>query len=163
MTALLRPAADADLGAIGALHYYSRASAYAHFLSPEALDYGSPEVLGEWWAERWNWEAGTHRLTVADDDGEIAGFSYVGPSPEDDVRELYGLHVAPDQVGTGVGRLLMVDALAHLGPHAVLWVLDRNERARRFYERGGWVADGVTRDETMGGEMTHQLRYTKKV
>jgi ribosomal protein S18 acetylase RimI-like enzyme len=161
MTVQLRPAADDDLYAVGALHYRSRAAAYAHFLSPEALSYGSPQALGEWWAERYKWERDTHRMTVADDDGEIVGFSYVGPSPDDGVRELYGLHVAPEQVGTGLGRLLMTDALTALGDHAVLWVLDRNERARRFYERGGWYADGVTRDETMGGEPTHQVRYTK--
>jgi GNAT superfamily N-acetyltransferase len=119
--------------------------------------------MGEWWSERWKWEGDTHRLTVADDDGEIVGFSYVGPSPDEGVRELYGLHVAPQQVGTGVGRLLMVNALAHLGPRAVLWVLDGNDRARRFYERGGWVADGMTRDETMGGEPTRQLRYSRSV
>jgi ribosomal protein S18 acetylase RimI-like enzyme len=163
MTAQLRPAADGDLLAVGALHHSSRASAYAHFLSPEALTFGSPEALGEWWSERWTWERDTHRLTVADAGGEIVGFSYVGPSPDEGVRELYGLHVAPQQIGTGVGRLLMVDALAHLGPRAVLWVLDGNDLARRFYERGGWVADGVTRDETMGGEPTHQLRYSRSV
>jgi hypothetical protein len=53
----------------------------------------------------------------------------------------------------------MLDALPHLGAYAVLWVLEGNARARRFYERGGWAADGTTRDEPMGGEMTHQLRY----
>jgi ribosomal protein S18 acetylase RimI-like enzyme len=163
MTAQLRPAADADLLAVGALHYYSRASAYADFLSPEALTYGSPEVLGEWWAERWKWENDTHQLTVAADGGAVVGFSYTGPSPDDGVRELYAIHVAPEQVGTGVGKLLMVNALTQLGPHAVLWVLDGNTRARRFYERGGWSADGVSRDETIGGEPTHQLRYTRRV
>lgn len=160
MTAELRPAADGDLFAVGALHHRSRASAYAPFLSPAALSFGSPEVMGEWWAERYKWEAETHRLTVADDAGEIVGFSYVGPSPDDGVSELYAIHVSPEQVGTGVGKLLMTDALAHLGDHAVLWVLEQNERARRFYERGGWHADGVTRDEDIGGEPTHQLRYT---
>jgi ribosomal protein S18 acetylase RimI-like enzyme len=121
--------------------------------------------MGEWWTERWKWERDTHRLTVAVDgdrlgDGEqVVGFSYVGPSEEDGVRELYAIHVDPGHLGGGVGKLLMVDALEHLGDHAVLWVLEGNARARRFYERGGWRADGVTRDEEMGGEPTHQLRY----
>jgi hypothetical protein len=56
----------------------------------------------------------------------------------------------------------MLDALPHLGDHAVLWVLEGNARARRFYERGGWFADGTSRDEAMGGEPTHQLRYSRK-
>jgi len=161
MTAQLRPATDDDLMAVGALHHRSRASAYAGFLSPSALTFGSPQAMGEWWSERWKWEQETHRLTVADDAGEIVGFSYVGPTLEDGVRELYAIHVAPEQVGSGVGRLLMVDALEHLGDHAVLWVLEKNARARSFYEQGGWSADGTTRDLEMGGEMTHQLRYSK--
>ncbi|WP_051864524.1 GNAT family N-acetyltransferase [Streptosporangium roseum] len=64
-------------------------------------------------------------------------------------------------MGTGVGRALMDDALPHLGPRAVLWVLEGNERARRFYEEAGWSADDVTRDAPMGGELTHQLRYAR--
>jgi len=162
MTAHLRPGADPDLAAVGALHYRSRAAAYAEILSPAALAFGSPAVLGEWWAERWKWERETHRLTVAADAGEVVGFSYVGPSFDEGVRELYAIHVDPAFVGSGVGKLLMLDALPHLGDQAVLWVLEGNARARRFYERGGWFADGTSRDEAMGGEPTHQLRYSRK-
>jgi hypothetical protein len=53
--------------------------------------------------------------------------------------------------------------LAAYGSSAVLWVLEPNVRARRFYERGGWAFDGTTRDEEMGGEMTHQLRYARRL
>jgi hypothetical protein len=53
----------------------------------------------------------------------------------------------------------MLDALPFLGPRAYLWVLAENARARRFYERGGWTADGVTRTEAIGGEPVLQLRY----
>jgi hypothetical protein len=35
--------------------------------------------------------------------------------------------------------------------HAVLWVLDQNTRARRFYEREGWMADGGVKTETVTG------------
>jgi hypothetical protein len=55
----------------------------------------------------------------------------------------------------------MLDALAHLGPRAVLWVLAQNERARRFYERGGWHADGVTRAGSIGPVETLQVRYSR--
>src|SRR5690349_627076 len=162
MSVLLRPAADGDPLAIGALHFHSRATAYAGILSPEALAYGSPEALGEWWAERWKWEGETHRLTVAVDGDTLAGFTYLGPSEQDGVAELYAIHAGPAYVGTGVGRLLMLDALpalAGLGDRAVLWVLAANGRARRFYERGGWAPDGTTRTEAIGGEPVAQVRY----
>jgi len=165
MTVRLRPAADGDLPAIGALHFHSRATAYAGILSPEALAYGSPEAMGEWWAERWRWERETHRLTVAVDGVTLAGFTYLGPSEQDGVAELSAIHADPAYVGTGVGLLLMRDALpalALIGDRAVLWVLDANTRARRFYERGGWVADGVTRTESIGGEPVLQRRYERR-
>lgn len=159
MTVLLRPAADDDLFRIGALHYRSRAAAYASILSPEALTAGSPEAMGAWWAERWKWERDTHRLTVAVDGDDLAGFTYLGPSEEEGATELYAIHADPAYVGTGVGKALMLDALPHLGPRAYLWVLAENAPARRFYERGGWVADGTTRTEAIGGEPVRQLRY----
>jgi GNAT superfamily N-acetyltransferase len=77
------------------------------------------------------------------------------------VRELYAIHVDPAYLGTGVGRALMADALPRLGDRAVLWVLEQNARARRFYERGGWEFDGTTREEPMGGVPTRQLRYAR--
>jgi GNAT superfamily N-acetyltransferase len=161
MTVHLRTGNDRDWAEVGALHYRSRAAAYAHFLTPAALNVGSPAALGQWWAERWNWERETHRLTVAVAGGRIVGFTYLGPSDVPGVIELSAIHVEPSLVGTGIGALLMADALPHLGDRAVLWVLDLNDRARRFYERGGWVFDGTTRDEWMGGQMTHQLRYSR--
>ena len=73
---------------------------------------------------------------------------------------MYAIHVEPSFVGTGVGRALMVDAMPHLGDRAVLWVVDGNSRARRFYSKGGWFPDGVTREAPMGGVTTHHLRYS---
>jgi hypothetical protein len=42
---------------------------------------------------------------------------------------------------------------------ALLWVLEGNERAQRFYAGGGWDADGATkRDEHLGFPMD-EVRY----
>ena len=158
---VLRTGEEFDLMGIGALHYRSRAAAYAHFLPPEALNFGSAEALGEWWSERWKWEREDHRLTVAVRGDRLVGFTYLGPDEEPGAMLLSAIHVDPEYVGGGVGKLLMLDALEHLGDRAVLWVLADNDRARRFYERGGWDFDGTTRDEKMGGVATHQLRYRR--
>jgi GNAT superfamily N-acetyltransferase len=166
MTFVLRTGNNRDWPAVGDLHHRSRADAYRGILSDEARAYGSGAAMGEYWSERGKWEAETHRLTVAERDGRIIGFSYLGPSEEDGVGELCAIHVDPAEIGTGVGRELMRDALVHLaglGDRAVLWVLDGNDRARRFYAKAGWSPDGVTRDEVMGGDPTHQLRYSRSV
>jgi GNAT superfamily N-acetyltransferase len=165
MSASLRTAEDFDLFGVGSLHFRSRSAAYAHLLSPEALASQSAKALGAWWSERWKWENETHRLTVAVDDGDLVGFTYVGPSETEGAAELYAIHVDPVLVGTGVGRLLMANALEQLteigGERAVLWVLEENERARRFYDRGGWRPDGETRVEAVGGVPVPQLRYSR--
>jgi ribosomal protein S18 acetylase RimI-like enzyme len=167
MSISLRAAVDGDLPAVGALHCRSRRAAYAHILPAETLGSLSAEALGAWWTERRRWEGETHQLTVAEADGRVVGFSYVGPSETEGATELYAIHVEPDLIGTGAGRLLMVDALERLaamgGDRAVLWVLEDNERARGFYDRGGWAADGTTRMEPVGGEPVPQLRYSRRL
>ena len=80
MSVSLRTGENFDLVAVGALHYRSRGAAYAEILSAETLAFSSPAALGEWWSERWRWERETHRLTIAEADGWVAGFTYTGPS-----------------------------------------------------------------------------------
>jgi ribosomal protein S18 acetylase RimI-like enzyme len=64
------------------------------------------------------------------------------------VAELYALYVRPAWWSTGTGRALMERVLARTGAAGyqaiTLWVLRDNERARRFYERAGFVPDGAT-------------------
>ncbi|GIF06525.1 GNAT family N-acetyltransferase [Actinoplanes siamensis] len=164
MTVVLRPAAESDPARVGVLHQCSRVAAYSGFLPLDVLESRGAEFFSEWWTERWRWERDTHRLTVAEEDGELAGFTYIGPSETPDAAELYAIHVDPARTGTGIGRALMVQALADLpaigGSRAVLWVLTENHTARAFYENGGWKPDGETRTEPINDLPASQLRYT---
>lgn len=167
MTILLRPAVATDLMAVGALHQRSRQAAYQGVVPDEALAAAPAEALGWWWVERWPWERDTHLMTVAERSGQLVGFSYVGPHELDETGfgELYAIHLDPAEQGRGVGRALMIDALATLHgrgwPRAALWVLAGNTHAREFYQRGGWVADGVERTGNIGPALTRQLRYVR--
>jgi hypothetical protein len=40
-----------------------------------------------------------------------------------------------------------------------LWVLDTNERARRFYEARGWRADGTSKSDASRGSPVVEVRY----
>ena len=109
---------------------------------------------------------GPVRLLVADLDGTVAGFVAFGPSSEAGVAELYALNVDPDRWSRGVGRALLRAATAALAAEgfadAVLWVAPSNQRARYLYESEGWVADGVDRDEDVGGVTVAEVRYHRR-
>jgi GNAT superfamily N-acetyltransferase len=76
---------------------------------------------------------------------EVAPLTKAGLTGE--TGEVYALYVAPDWWSTGTGRSLMAAALTALSQtgyrRAALWVLAGNARARRFYERAGFTADGA--------------------
>jgi ribosomal protein S18 acetylase RimI-like enzyme len=42
---------------------------------------------------------------------------------------------------------------------ATLWVLESNDRARRFYELAGWKPDGTTASERIDCALLPTVRY----
>ncbi|WP_232820203.1 N-acetyltransferase [Brachybacterium sp. YJGR34] len=65
-------------------------------------------------------------------------------------RELSVLYLDPDWFGSGLARALAEEILQ--GEGASVWVAEDNPRARRFYEKLGFVADGATHvEEQLGG------------
>jgi RimJ/RimL family protein N-acetyltransferase len=42
-----------------------------------------------------------------------------------------------------------------------LWVFRDNARARRFYEKAGFTADGAEERSELGGAVLHDVRYTR--
>ncbi|WP_405589414.1 GNAT family N-acetyltransferase [Streptomyces sp. NBC_01190] len=102
-------------------------------------------------------------------DGEIVGWAAFGPyrgEPETTADgELYALYVRPDRIGTGVGRALIaavIDRSAGLGRRRLLlWVLADNHRARGFYARAGFTADGAETTDRYDGLPLTELRYVR--
>jgi RimJ/RimL family protein N-acetyltransferase len=124
----------------------------------DALDIDEHERI--WW--RVADTEGT-AVFVAEDGGTIVGFASVGPCrTEASSGELYAIYVRPSSWGSGAGQALMDAAVAWLGERwteAVLWVAEANPRARRFYERCGWVPDGARVDEVMPGAHVPEVLY----
>lgn len=169
MTVTLRPGTVDDLIAVGALHQRSRVAAYAPLLTTEQLTEPTPAALGQYWRERWSHERADHVLTVAERDGHLVGFSYLGPDDQGDpvTGLLHAVYLEPAERGRGLGRMLMADALAEMRSRgwrvAALWVLRQNGPARRFYERGGWRPTGVTQEELIGSTPAVLLRYRREL
>lgn len=95
---------------------------------------------GEWWVE------GMRKLTwfVAEEDGELAGV--VAGLPSTDHPEIVSMWVEPAARGTGVADELLQSVIAWAEQEGAdgicLAVAEGNDRARRFYERAGFVPSG---------------------
>lgn len=172
MDARIRDGGPADLAAVAELHALSRRVTYRGIIPAAQLRATTGPRLRRSWVERVARESGTHRLYLAEAGGELRGFLYLGPGDEVErvppgTGVLYAIHVHPDAQGRGIGRALMDRCLRTFAEwryaRAILWVLDGNDRARRFYERTGWRHDGTVRESPIDATLTRQLRYVRSV
>ncbi|MFF3323516.1 GNAT family N-acetyltransferase [Streptomyces sp. NPDC002889] len=118
-------------------------------------------------------ERGRGRVTnvVAVRAGAVVGWGCIGPSRDEGATaeqgELYAIYVLPEQVSTGVGRALMAQlnrrAEADGFRSMRLWVLKENDRARRFYERAGFLPDGAEEPYDVEGVAVPEVRYVRQL
>jgi GNAT superfamily N-acetyltransferase len=121
----------------------------------------------ELWRHELAVEAADRTPWVALIDERLVGFANGGLSRDagsgPGTAEVYQLYVAPDCWGGGIGSSLLRHVSKDLRDHgfsaAEVWVVDGNERARRFMEHHGWAADGTARPEECGGVTVQQVRY----
>ena len=91
----------------------------------------------------------------------ICAFSSPGLA---DWGELVSLYAHPDYWGQGYGSAVMKEVLRRLNtagyPGCFLYVLRENDRARRFYEKHGFVWDGHSLEMALTADTTlTDLRY----
>ncbi|WP_439377634.1 GNAT family N-acetyltransferase [Amycolatopsis lexingtonensis] len=127
-------------------------AAYAGLLPDGFLARLSAEEQAATWAER---IAGGGRVLVLEEAGAVAGFAAFAPD------QLYALYLLPRYWGRGLGRALHDRVLGELSGDAVLWVLATNERAKAFYVRQGWRADGETAAEPLDDVMLDVVRFRR--
>ena len=131
---MIRPAAADDASAIGEL--FARARDEMTYL-PRIPDDVRP-LLGERFLAK-------AELWVAEEGGEVVGFAGVSGS------ELTHLYTDPPAQNRGVGTALLEHVKSLRPEHVVLWVFQKNEGARRFYERHGFrlvrLTDGAANME----------------
>ncbi len=158
---VIRRGAAADAEGVARVQIETWQAAYAHALPFEQLQALSIEEAVER-HRRWP------PTFVAEHGGQIVGFVSVGSSRDPDTdAELFAIYVLPEHWGTGVGRTLIEsgeEELRTLGhEEAILWVLDDNPRARRFYELAGWSVDGAAREIRIFGFDISEVRYAKRL
>jgi GNAT superfamily N-acetyltransferase len=165
----IRHADASDAMAIGLVHVRSWQATYRGRFPQEYLDGLDPAHRGKGWRRYLEGGPGDREAQlIASIDEHIVGFANLGPSRDEDANgdgEVRAIYLLPERWAQGVGRDLMavgLETLAGFGfERAALWVLDTNERARRFYDAGGWTPDGATkRDDRFGFPIT-EVRYRR--
>jgi GNAT superfamily N-acetyltransferase len=171
----IRAATVDDARAVAEVHNEGWRWGYRGLVPQAVLD----DRDDDWSEQRWvhaftdGWHEGEATFLAEDDDGHAIGMISCGPAaqnygppPPEGFGEVYALYLRDGVQGTGVGRALLERGVEHLRSagfaRAVLWVIDGNERARRFYETDGWRADGETGRHRFdaGGEIA-VVRYAR--
>jgi GNAT superfamily N-acetyltransferase len=161
----IRPATRSDADGITDVQVASWRAGYAHVFPDTVLYADDFDSSRRSFWNAWRFAPG-HRIAVAtitgahaddgahdDADDKVVAFASYGPERErarghTGRGELWAFYLHPDAWGTGVADELIahveVRLMAEGFDSAVLWVLDDNPRARRFYERHGWAPTGIT-------------------
>jgi RimJ/RimL family protein N-acetyltransferase len=142
---LIMPASEADAPAIATVWHRSALVGYEGIFPPTA----PPPTLQALTARTRKAIAsqGRHGMVLVacrnDPDRTVVGTVTAVADPREGSRaRIQRLYVDPGYWGRGIGRGLHDRALEHLEDAGfrvvVLWVLERNVRARAAYERWGW-------------------------
>jgi GNAT superfamily N-acetyltransferase len=143
----VRPAILDDADAIATVHHTAWVQTYSGLLPAEHWESDTVARRRERWQNRLMSETPGHPV-VAVVEERVVGFTQAGlargkngvPAVRPD--ELWSLYVLAVKHGTGIGALLLEAVLSPESP-AELWVAEANPRARRFYEKHGFAADGA--------------------
>jgi GNAT superfamily N-acetyltransferase len=163
----IRLAEPDDAFAVAKVHIRSWQVAYRDLLPSHYLDQLCPEDR----AHRYdfaNTDAHAPQTILAVEGSRILGFATTSPSRHGDLEyqgELCALYVDPEFWGKQIGRVLVSAARARLVTsgfrEALLWVLDGNARAERFYQNDGWVPDEAQRSDMVWGVTVDEVRYVR--
>jgi len=163
----IRRARVEDAAPLARVHVATWQAAYEHVFGAERLAAVGAERRVQVWERSLREPAAHDAVFVAEvEDAGLVGFASVGScrdGPDTPGGELYALYVLPEAWGSGAGSALLAAGMTALRgagyDEAILWVLEDNPRARRFYEREGWRPDGGRRTGEHLGVRTVEVRY----
>lgn len=161
----IRRANKNDAPALAAILTQSWKEAYAHILPTAELDSAADKerytaVFTSMAQNRAN------TFLLAHCSGVPCGMLLFCPARDEDLpsfAEIVALYALQEYWGCGLGQELMERALDEIQPQyagAALWVFQDNARARRFYEKFGFVPDGKQKTENFS-KKPQSVRYVK--
>ncbi|WP_018349686.1 GNAT family N-acetyltransferase [Longispora albida] len=166
---IVREMTAADIPAVSRLRLDGWHAAYRGLIPQSYLDGMSAEADAEWRAGFFARSRDTVTDFVAEVDGTLGGWLSAGPARgcPGGTGEIYAVYARPDLIGTGVGRALVSEAHGWAAGRGftsiVLWVLDGNARAERFYRLAGYEPDGAVQADDYDGTELKELRYSRRL
>jgi L-amino acid N-acyltransferase YncA len=166
-TWLLRPARKDDALPIARVFVRSWQAAYRGHMPDSFVNGPTVEGTAKRWRRRLSGKHQDKETWVVEGDGAVVGFARTGPCRDADAGpawgEVYTIYLSPEWWGRGAGRTLFAHAVESLSARdfrpLVVWVVESNRRARRFYEQAGCRLDGVTKAGTQHGAENRRVRY----
>ena len=142
-------------------------SGYKGIIPDDFLDNLSVEEKAEKTRKYMNESEGNPYYCAVYDNKIIGNLVIIKSRDEDKTNtgEIVAFYLLEEFWGKGYGREMMdfaIEKLTNAGyDEIILWVLEENKRARRFYEKCGFVFDG-TKKEIIIGKPLIEVRYTLK-
>ena len=149
----IRNAMPEDMPLLGHIMAASFHSAFSAFISTETLDACAQQESCSALLTGVFQEGEMHILV-----GEHSGMLVWQRTNEG--AEIVAIHSLPESWGTGLGHAMLKTALEQIGDGPVhLWAFKENSRARRFYEKHGFLWDGAERVSEFDGAL--EVRYVR--
>jgi RimJ/RimL family protein N-acetyltransferase len=161
----IRKATTTDAANLANILCDSWRSAYANILSPEELRRNTDESARTQMFEKMlASEFGNHY--IAQYNGVPCGecsFGKCRDAGKGIYAEIISIYTVEEYWGKCVGKTLMEYILREIQSQSyekvLLWVFEANGRARRFYEKCGFVLEGAVKDSGFG--IAREVRYKR--
>lgn len=149
MSVTYRTARPDDAAALAELGAATFVDTFGHLYQPDDLALFLTSHTPDAWAKELADPA--FAVRIAEQGGRMVGYAKLGPphlpfEPRGEAAELRQLYVLDEHKGAGVARTLIdwvIDqARDRRADHLYLSVFTENHRARRFYEKIGFEAEG---------------------
>jgi len=148
-----------DFNAISRIYALSWKAAYKNIVPQQYLD----EISENNWADKLR--NSRYDAYILIENGEYIGTSSICAARDEKMYgwgEIISIYLLPEYFGKGYGKPLFdnsVNALVGMGYDKIyVWVLEQNIRARKFYEKNGFLLFDK-KLITIGGKDLPEVRY----
>lgn len=162
----VRLAERCDVDELGKIQTSSWKSAFSSILSSDTLEIYTDVVKCTEMLER-VFDANRGNLYIASLNGKPCGELFWCETGEDMPQnaQIIAIHSLENSWGTGIGKAMMNRALSDIqirGKSIVsLWVFKDNLRARKFYEKCGFIYSGEEKNSNFGDVI--EVKYIKQL